>query len=138
MTTKVTRSILSAKFGNIDLLKPRSHDFNLQRIDLIHGAGADVWMTTIHAEGKFWHVVCGFDDANSVAALAAAVDTQADLVVKDLNTGSRVAGRQWTWSKASMMDVSGAERFAAVGEFAAVFFIPSVDGAVSPLAIVEY
>jgi len=138
MAKKVTRSILSATFGAAGMLAPRSHDFNVNRQDFIHGAGADVWASAISAEVKFFQVVVGFDDANSVAALLALLDTDAALTVKDLNHGSRVAGRQWAYSTAHLMDVTGAERFAVAGEFAGIFFVGDPSGAASLLQVTGY
>ncbi len=138
MAIKVTRSILSADHGGIDLLKPRSHDFSLLGIDLVHGAGADLFASLIEKHAKFWQVIVGFDDANSVAALSNLVDTTADLAVKDLNSGSVTTGRLWTWKDARLMDLTGAERFAVVGEFAAIFQVPALDGATNPLIINEF
>ena len=138
MAEKITRSLLSAKFGSTDMLKPRSHDFSLLGTDLVHGAGADLFASLIEKHAKFPQVIVGFDDANSVAAIFALADTTGDLVVKDLDSGSVVAGRQFTWKDARLMDVTGAERFAIVGEFAAVFQVPAFDGATNPLTVAAF
>ena len=138
MAAKVTRSILSAKFGTTDMLKPRSHDFSVLGTDLVHGAGADLFASLIEKHAKFFQVIVGYDDANSLAAIAALLDTTADLVVKDLDSGSVTVGRQFTWKDARIMDITGAERFAIVGEFATIFQVPALDGATSPLAVVAF
>ena len=136
MAAIVTRSIFSAKHGSTgDMLKPRSHDFSLQSQPLVHGAGADRFASTLSAENKWWQVIVGFDDANSVAVLTGLVDTSGDRVVKDMNVGAGVAARTFTWKDAVLMDVTAAERFAVPGEFAAVFAVPALDGATNPLTV---
>lgn len=131
----VSRNILSASFDGSTLLKPRSHDFNVQGTDLIHGAGADLYASLIEKLTKFFQVTVGFDDAISISALTAKIDTTGTLVVNDLDAGSATVGRTFTWTNARLMDVTLAQRFAIAGEYAIVCFVPAFDGATNPLVV---
>ena len=120
--------------GNIE--KPRSFQSNIaNKIDLLHGAGADIRVSTVEALAIGELIIVGFDDATSYATMRAKLFTEGSLVVKDLNANSVSSGRSFTYANAYMNDIGINEGYARVGEFFAQWILRAPDGITDPLTI---